>query len=343
MTPPSYDVCDGTDYMSFTGGGTCATDHCELASDSTNCPLGCTVNTSGDGECLATSTACGDAISTMYTAMGATDQWTWTNNSEGWDLDGYAVSEWTRTTSRGHDSGDDESAALRYYWDNWSERTQFVNGQDLSACSSCSVFVDYYVDGNVESCSNCSCDFVRLDCSGNGGSSWTSGTPVCGSKSWQLQTQAINSSCLTNNFKLSLLFESDSSVTRAGYYVDDVELYVGGGAGYGNFDSVNASAASGWACHASDYNDALEIHVYFYKNGAGTPVERVITAGNTREQAVGDICGGDRDHGWTLNIDPDLTSWLGSGSHTVHAYAAPPGACGGSYYELSASPKTLTL
>ncbi|MBW2537113.1 MAG: hypothetical protein JRI55_36840, partial [Deltaproteobacteria bacterium] len=337
MSPPGYDVCEGFDYLTYTGNGTCNVDYCELAADSTNCPNGCTVNTSGDGECLTTASACGAAISAMYASMGANSEWSWSLGNEGWDLDGY--SRWSRYTNQGHGAGDSESAGLRNYDNNWNERTLFYNAYDLSACSSCTLSVDFWVDGEAES----GYDYMSMDCSGNGGSGWTEGTRIDGTQSWAPHTQAINGSCVTASFMLSMHFYSDVSETRDGYYVDDVQLNAGSGTGYGAFDSVNATIASGWACHSSDFSDALEIHLYFYKNQAGTPEERVITAGNTREQAVGDICGGNRDHGWTLNLDPELKSWLGTGTHRVHAFATPPGVCGGGYYELPGSSKTFSL
>ena len=86
------------------------------------------------------------------------------------------------------------------------------------------------------------------------------------------------------------------------------------------------------------------MHVLFYKDGAGTPVERVVRASQFRQDLVdAGVCNSNGNHGWSFEPDPNLKAWLGGGAHTVRAFATPPGECGGADWELSNSPKTLIL
>jgi hypothetical protein len=107
----------------------------------------------------------------------------------------------------------------------------------------------------------------------------------------------------------------------------------------GWLDSVDAGGvAYGWACDPDSYSAALEVRLYL--DGApgtgsflGNP-----TASLTREPAVGDACGGSRNHGFAFTL-PD--SVRDGRTHSLHAYAVNIGE--GSNVQLSGSPKSFQV
>ena len=55
------------------------------------------------------------------------------------------------------------------------------------------------------------------------------------------------------------------------------------------------------------------------------------------------MCGGTSLHGYTYAYDAALLAWLGSGTHTVRAYAVDgPAPCGVGLTELTNSPRTFS-
>jgi hypothetical protein len=108
---------------------------------------------------------------------------------------------------------------------------------------------------------------------------------------------------------------------------------------YGWLDQVDgAGVATGWACDANDYTAALTIH--FYADGpagSGSFVGSAV-AGELREPAVGEACGGYRAHGYSFRIPDSLRD---NGTHALYAYALDVG--GGGNPLLSGSPKSFSL
>ena len=105
----------------------------------------------------------------------------------------------------------------------------------------------------------------------------------------------------------------------------------------GYLDVVDAAgAANGWTCDPDAYGAALDVR--FYADGApGTGVFLgIATAGQTREQAVGDLCGGTRDHGFSFPLPASVRDGQ---QHSLHAYAVNIGD--GSNVQLIGSPKTF--
>ena len=107
----------------------------------------------------------------------------------------------------------------------------------------------------------------------------------------------------------------------------------------GYLDSIDASGvAYGWACDPDSYAAALEVR--FYLDGApgtgsflGNP-----TASSTREAAVGDVCGGTRDHGFAFTLPQSVHDGQ---THSLYAYAVNIGD--GDNVELTGSPKSFQL
>lgn len=159
--------------------------------------------------------------------------------------------------------------------------------------------------------------------------------------------------CITNKFTFGMRFRSDGSNVEDGMLIDDLVITnAASTAPNGNFDGITSGSDSylwGWTCDPNDYNAALLVHLVFYKNGntGNTPVTRWIRAVVQREQAVGDVCGGNRNHGFQYSLDPELKAALGSGTHSIYAYgidvAASTGLCGGKFYSFSSMPRTFTL
>lgn len=89
----------------------------------------------------------------------------------------------------------------------------------------------------------------------------------------------------------------------------------------GWFDGVkNASipSVSGWACDGNNYSEPLVMH--FYRDGPyGNGTLFGWTMANlTREQAVGDVCGRYRGHGFQISTPEYLKDGL---PHNIFAYA----------------------
>jgi hypothetical protein len=106
----------------------------------------------------------------------------------------------------------------------------------------------------------------------------------------------------------------------------------------GTLDAVDCSSFAGWTCDPDNYAQAID--VYFFKDGpyalGGTLIGST-TANLQREQAVGDQCGGYRNHGFVFNTPDSLKDGI---SHTIYAYAINTPA--GNNPQLSGSPKTLS-
>jgi hypothetical protein len=87
------------------------------------------------------------------------------------------------------------------------------------------------------------------------------------------------------------------------------------------------------------------VKLFFYKDGIGTPTVRTVSANGDRPDLVtGGLCGSTPNHGWSFTYDADLLTWLGSGTHTVRAYAVDgPSPCGAGEYQLTGSPLTFSL
>lgn len=108
---------------------------------------------------------------------------------------------------------------------------------------------------------------------------------------------------------------------------------------HGWLDVIDADGiARGWACDPDDFSAPLTIHLYADgPAGSGSFVGSAV-AGEQREPAVGDACGGYRLHGFSYRIPDHLRD---NGSHTLYAYALNIGS--GNHRLLAGSPLTFLL
>lgn len=87
----------------------------------------------------------------------------------------------------------------------------------------------------------------------------------------------------------------------------------------GNHDASTCSTTSGWACDQNSYSTPLNVHLYLDgAAGAGGTFLTSVTANQTREAAVGALCGGYTNHGFTYNTPTSLIDGI---AHTIYAYA----------------------
>lgn len=241
-----------------------------------------------------------------------------------------------------------------YYSDGLDETSRISGYYDLTACTGCTVQASFYYTGWVESTSS-DFDYIQARCSGDDGSNWNNDSTLKTQtwSTWSNRTWNMPAGCITNKFTFGMRFRSDGSNVEDGMLIDDLVITnAASTAPNGNFDGITSGSDSylwGWTCDPNDYNAALLVHLVFYKNGntGNTPVTRWIRAGVQREQAVGDVCGGNRNHGFQYSLDPELKAALGSGTHSIYAYgidvAASTGLCGGKFYSFSSMPRTFTL
>jgi hypothetical protein len=87
----------------------------------------------------------------------------------------------------------------------------------------------------------------------------------------------------------------------------------------GNHDASTCSSTTGWACDQNNYLAPLNVHLYLDgAAGAGGTYLTSLTANQTREAAVGALCGGYANHGFTYNTPTSLIDGI---AHTIYAYA----------------------
>ena len=272
----------------------------------------------------------------------------WDDGNQDWTTTTY----WNRNTYRAR-SGSYSFGYDDIYDDDWDQTSRISGGHDMSACSSCSVQATFYYMGYVESTSS-DFDYIQARCSGNGGSSWSNDSTLKTQtwSDWSERIWTLPSGCLTSNFTFGMRFYSDYSYVEDGMVIDDLSFSPVSTNPVGNFDGITDGPGSylwGWTCDGDDYSKDLLIHLAFYKDGnlSGDPVVKWIRAGTTREQAVGDICGGDSTHGFWYALEDDIVTQLGSGTHTLYAYAVEvggsSGTCGGRFFSFPNIPATFTL
>jgi hypothetical protein len=104
----------------------------------------------------------------------------------------------------------------------------------------------------------------------------------------------------------------------------------------GRLDLVTFDFVVGWACDPNNFNSALQVNIFL----DNTTFIGSITANLLREPAVGNMCGGNRLHGFRFLIPQSVRNVLNNGlPHTISAIAVniPPGP----NVLLPGSPKTL--
>ncbi len=104
----------------------------------------------------------------------------------------------------------------------------------------------------------------------------------------------------------------------------------------GFHDGVDCNRLVGWTCDADNYNQSLAIHVY--EGPQGGPRGSLITTGTAnvqREVAVGNQCGGNRNHGFDIPL-PDST--IDGNIKDIYAFAINPN---GGNPLLNNSPRTI--
>jgi hypothetical protein len=185
-------------------------------------------------------------------------------------------------------------------------------------------------------------DNVQLDkyifswnAKGIGCSEWENFTSNFQAANWTNTTKTIPSTCggKTISYKF---YANDTSNNWAATNEKTITVATAD-TPKGNLEYASCDIFAGWTCDSTDYSTAID--VYFYKDGeigTGTPLGSTI-ANKQREQAVGDSCGGNRNHGFVF-ITPN--SVKDNQQHTIYAYANDIPS--GNKVQLSGSPKTLT-
>ena len=104
----------------------------------------------------------------------------------------------------------------------------------------------------------------------------------------------------------------------------------------GYLDSSSCTTSVGWTCDANNYTFPLNVHFY-YDGPAGTGKFLGATVANvTREAAVGNLCGGNLNHGYVFTMPSVVKDNV---SHTIYAYAINTPS--GNNPLLLGSPKTI--
>ena len=89
---------------------------------------------------------------------------------------------------------------------------------------------------------------------------------------------------------------------------------------YGYLDGVNnCQNVYGWTCDPDDFNQGVDVHLY--KDGpvgAGGVLLGIVKADVQRESAVGGLCGGNVNHGFSFDIPVDIKD---GNDHSIYAYA----------------------
>jgi hypothetical protein len=266
--------------------------------------------------------------------------WSWETGDEGWDMGGI----WSRYTREGRTGSRSMGFYDSFTYDpNASARTRWTASYNLTACAGCTFKVSFWVKGQTEA----GFDDMEVQCSGNGGSNWTTISPEINGRysNWTLFTRTLPSSCVTSATRLALRFTSDFSTEYEGYIVDDLRLHTTDIAPNGFIDGADPTSAAGWACDGDAWSDELLIELRFFRLGTGTPIIRTTRASNVRSDLVtAGVCGGTGNHGYIVTYDDELRTLLGPGTHTVRAFAIDgPAPCGAGAYELSGSPRTFGL
>jgi hypothetical protein len=260
---------------------------------------------------------------------------------DGFDMGG----DW----SRGSDAARTGSWSLDfyfpydYYWDYEDDQTSFASSFDLRACAPCATTLEYHLYGYAES----GWDYLYSRCSGDGGGSWSDlDTGISGSYGWTAFQRTVPASCLTAASRIGFRFTSDGSITYEGYALDDLRLFpTTASQPTGHFDGVVTTTLWGWTCDPDEWSTELAVHLYFYRNGTGSPAFRATVADVFRQDLIDAyVCGGTGDHGFGFAFDQELIDWLGSGTHTVRAYALDvPAQCGYGGPEVLGSPIQFSL
>ncbi|MFC1679938.1 Ig-like domain-containing protein, partial [Elusimicrobiota bacterium] len=86
----------------------------------------------------------------------------------------------------------------------------------------------------------------------------------------------------------------------------------------GHHDMADYRMIAGWTCDPDDYSRPVTVHIYDGPAGNGNVPIGPARADVTREQGVGDACGGHRDHGF--RFDPPASLFDGR-DHSIHVYA----------------------
>ena len=107
----------------------------------------------------------------------------------------------------------------------------------------------------------------------------------------------------------------------------------------GRLDSVQTSGvATGWACDPDSYAAAIESRFYVDGPPGTGAFLGSATAGLTREAAVGDACGGTRNHGFEFTLPASVRD---GATHSLYAYAVNVGD--GSNAQLAGSPMSFQI
>lgn len=110
----------------------------------------------------------------------------------------------------------------------------------------------------------------------------------------------------------------------------------------GSHDTSSCSVSAGWTCDPDNYNTSLQVHFYDGPSSGGvTKFLGATTANLTREAAVGAVCGGNVNHGFSFSTPDSIKDGQ---NHSIYAYYIDIDASGqvtGNNSTLTGSPKTI--
>ncbi len=107
----------------------------------------------------------------------------------------------------------------------------------------------------------------------------------------------------------------------------------------GYHDSADCSVSTGWTCDQNDYSQSLSVHFYADGPAGGGGVYVGQTLANLqRETAVGNLCGGNPNHGFSFTIPDSLKDGK---THLLYGHSINIGPSGSNPL-LSGTPKTIT-
>ncbi len=104
-------------------------------------------------------------------------------------------------------------------------------------------------------------------------------------------------------------------------------------------DTSSRAPLDGWACDADNYSQTLNVELYADgQRGSGVLIGTV-RANRTREQAVGNECGGIRNHGFVFKLESIPEDFKDGANHQIYAYGINIGS--GNDTLLKNSPITI--
>jgi hypothetical protein len=331
-SPPAA-FCDGQLATNWLVPGRCAVGACAYDPIAEDC--------GGTCEAGGGTASCSSCNRTLM-AIPQAPLWGWETGNEDWSMTG----DWGRRTGSSARTGRGYIDTNPFDWeyrDSRNDRNRWNTSRNLAECASCPMQASVWVRGSTET----NFDYVQMECSPNGGSSWQAmGARITGRyNAWTQVTRDVPPACLTTQTRFAMRFVSDFTWSDQGYLMDDFRLHTTPTPPTGVLDGVGEGGLWGWTCDADAWSDELQVRLVFRRGGPSGPAEeRWVRASTLRTDLIdAGVCGGTGNHGYSLALDEALLTWLGAGTHELRAFAVDgPGPCGAGEYELANSPRTFT-